>query len=70
MDEIDRKLATAEHELELYITGKSAAEFQDQNGEKIVYRNMNLTELKKYIEDLKNQKANKPQWPRPYTASF
>ena len=48
-------LAEAEKAYHLLMTGRSAAEVRDHNGELIRFTQVNATQLKKYILDLKSQ---------------
>jgi hypothetical protein len=50
-------LNDAEKALHDLLTGSSAAEITDQNGEKIRYRPIDITKLNAYIADLKAQIA-------------
>lgn len=51
----EQALAEAKSALHDLLTGTSAAEITDQNGEKIRYRAIDISKLKMYIADLEAQ---------------
>lgn len=52
---LEQKLADAEAQYHLLITGQQAKVFVDSNGERLEYTSGNRADLAKYIESLKTQ---------------
>lgn len=55
---VAEKLADAQAKYHALLTGVSAREIVDQNGEKVVYTAANRDALKAYIEELTLQNSN------------
>lgn len=55
--ELQGYLAEAEAAFRALVTGKSAVEFRDSNGESVRYTTANVRSLKAYIAELKAQIA-------------
>lgn len=54
-DLLETRLADAEAQLHLLLTGQAARVFVDQNGERIEYAVANANRLQAYIAELKRQ---------------
>lgn len=72
---LQEKLADAEHKYHLLLTGQSAREYVDQNGERVTYVAANRQDLLTYIRSLKSQIASSQSgggqtFSRPLTVRF
>lgn len=54
-EELEKRLADAEHQQHLLLTGQSARVLVDQNGERVEFTAINAYRLAAYIQELKRQ---------------